>query len=220
MTLYSLILIVHVVAWVFWLGTDIGVYFAAKRSQRTDYSVETRLAVLDLGMLLDRAPRFAVPVVWTTGMLLMNRAGFETLADGIAIGIGLAWLVVVWLGIFQTPGSQLQVWAMRLQTITYAIVIVAMGGYGLWALFDGSLPSWLAVKWIAYALVGIAAIWLERAFAPAVANYGQLAEAGSTPELEAELDRNLKPTYRAVLMIYAATLIAGIAGLAKFSLSI
>lgn len=218
MTAYDMLLIVHVLGWVFWLGTDIGAFVAVKRSQRTLYSVETRLAILDVGMLLDRAPRFAVPIVWATGIMLMARAGFPILDDAAAIFIGAAWMTNVWLGIFQPPGSNLQVWSMRIQTITYLIAIVAMGGYGGWAIASDALPTWLAVKWLAFALVGIAAIWLERAFAPAVANYGQLAESGSTPELEAELDRNLKPTYRAVLLIYAATLIAGISGLAKLSL--
>ncbi|MCR9276503.1 MAG: hypothetical protein NXH85_00920 [Pseudomonadaceae bacterium] len=218
MTAYDLLLIVHVLGWVFWLGTDIGGYIAAKRSLRSDYSVETRLAILDVGMLLGRAPRFAVPIVWATGMMLMTRAGFPILDDAAVIVIAAAWTANVWLGIFQPLGSILQVWSMRIQTITYVIAIVAMGGYGGWAIASAALPKWLAVKWLAFALVGIAAIWLERASAPAIANFGHLAESGSTPELEKELERNLKATLRAVVLIYVATLIAGISGLAKLSL--
>ena len=60
MLMHELLTAIHVLGWVFWLGTDVGVFLAAKKSERrTDLSVESRLAVLELGMILDRAPRFA-----------------------------------------------------------------------------------------------------------------------------------------------------------------
>ncbi len=214
--MHELLLVIHVLGWVFWLGTDIGVFLAAKRSERQDLSVEARLAVLELGMVLDRGPRFAVPVVWTTGMLMLAAYGLQPLPTAVVLGLGALWFVIVWVGIFQPPGTPLQINAMRLQTLIYGAVIVGMGAGALLGLANGSLPGWVAAKWFAYVLVAVAAIWLERAFAPAVADYQRLAESGSQPDVEADLSAHLAPVYWAVLLIYAGTLIGGVSGLVKF----
>ncbi|MEM1230228.1 MAG: hypothetical protein AAGI15_06805 [Pseudomonadota bacterium] len=211
----SALLVIHVLGWVFWLGTDIGVYLAAKRSERRDLGVEARLAVLELGMVLDRAPRFAVPIVLGTGLLLLNGYGLAPLPPAAAIALMLGWIVIVWLGIFQPPGTPLQARAMQIQTLIYLFVI---GGALLWAtlgLVNATLPLWVALKGYAYALIGIAALILEKTFAPAVADYQALAEQGSSPPLEADLHAHLQPVYRSVLVIYAGTALAGIAGLLK-----
>lgn len=215
--MYDLLLVLHVLAWVFWLGTDIGVFVAAKHSEKQTLSVDARLAVLNVGMLLDRAPRFAVPIVWITGMLLSASLGFVALPTALTLVLGLAWLVVTYLFVFQEDGTRWQRFAAHTKTAIYLAVIVGMGGGALLAIANGTMPLWLAVKWLAFVLVAIAAIWLERAFAPAVVDYRALATDGSSPDLEAALNGHMRPVYIAVLIIYGATLTAGVSGLVKFS---
>ena len=53
MLLYSILVFVHVLLFVFWLGTDVGVFLAAKISERSDLGTETRATVLKLGMVLE-----------------------------------------------------------------------------------------------------------------------------------------------------------------------
>ncbi len=215
--MHSLLLVLHVLAWVFWLGTDIGVFLAAKHSQKQTLSVEARLAVLNVGMLLDRSPRFAVPVVWTTGMLMSTELGVVSLPVSLTLVLGLSWLIIVWLGIFQTQGTKTQKFAVGASNTAHLAVIVGMGGGALIGIANNAMPLWLAVKWLAFTLIGIAAIWLEKAFAPAVADYQTLAAKGSTPEVETALGNHLRPVYIAVLVIYAGTLIGGVSGLVKFN---
>ena len=52
--IYSLMVLVHILLLVFWVGTDVGVFLAAKVSERTDLSIETRSTVLSVCMVLDR----------------------------------------------------------------------------------------------------------------------------------------------------------------------
>ena len=52
-------LYLHILLLVFWVGTDVGVFIAAKWSEKTTLSMETRQTVLQLGMVLDRLPRSA-----------------------------------------------------------------------------------------------------------------------------------------------------------------
>jgi len=212
---YELLVVIHVLGWVFWLGTDLGVFFAAKWSERDELSVETRLTVLQLGMLLDCAPRFAVPVVWGSGMLLAARQGYPFLPGAAVLAISLVWIVVTQQVIFGGQGSAAQRYAMRAQTLFYGLVIIFMGGGGAWLLAQGEIPLWLALKGLGYTIIAVTGLLLERAFAPVGALFGELAAQGASDPLNERIHRALKPVYPIVLGIYVGTLIAGIAGLTK-----
>ena len=215
MDLHDLWVVIHVLAWVFWLGTDIGVIVSAKMSENGSYTPETRLTVLKLGMLLDMAPRIAVPVVFITGVMLSNDLGFTLIPPLAGLIFGLIWLAAVIVGIAteggQTPFGKL---AMRLQFLINSIVAIGMGGLAIAGLVQAlDMPAWLAVKWLAFAVVALAAIVLEKTFTPAVMLYGKLGAEGASDKLNTDLSEALKPVYIAVLVIYAATLVAGITGL-------
>ncbi|CAN0331445.1 unnamed protein product [Chrysoparadoxa australica] len=92
-----------------------------------------------------------------------------------------------------------------------------MGGVVV-AAFAGVLdqPDWVAMKWLAYGLIAIAAILLEITFKPAIMIYGEMGASGASPERDAALSKALKPVYWCVLGIYAFTMLAGISGLLKF----
>ena len=215
MDLHDLWVVIHVLAWVFWLGTDIGVIVSAKMSENGSYTPETRLTVLKLGMLLDMAPRIAVPVVFITGVMLSNDLGFTLIPPLAGLIFGLIWLAAVIVGIAteggQTPFGKL---AMRLQFLINSIVAIGMGGLAIAGLVQAvDMPAWLAIKWLAFAVVAIAAIILEKTFTPAVMLYGKLASEGASDKLNTDLSAALKPVYISVLVIYAATLVAGITGL-------
>ena len=217
--MYSFLIVTHVLGWVFWLGTDLGVLLAAKYSEKSELSPETRLKVLEVGMILDMAPRIAVPVVFMTGFGLMTSLGIETYVPMMGVlAFGAVWLLAVLTGI-ATEGGQgtLGGIAMKTQFLFNVVVAIGMGGVGVAALF-GMLdqPTWIALKWLSYGVIALAAIVLEITFKPAIALYGRLGEEGGSPELDSALTKSLKPVYVSVLVIYAATLVAGVSGLLKF----
>ncbi|MFK7828604.1 MAG: hypothetical protein AB8B57_02385 [Congregibacter sp.] len=218
MSSHEVVLFVHILGWVFWLGTDVGVYLGAKYAERVNLSAETRLTVLELGMVLDRFPRFAMPVVWLTGIILMNDMGYPLLSITAAVPMALVWLAVTWLIIFKPPGTTLHTWAALAQTLILAAVIIGMGGISCWLLATGEMPLWLAIKWFAYALVGVTVILLERAFTPAILLFGELAETGGNDDLNQRLHVVLKPVYPIVLAIYAWTILAAASGVSKVTL--
>jgi uncharacterized membrane protein len=213
MSLHDVALVVHVLGWVFWLGTDVGVFLAARYAERADLSAETRLTVLELGMLLDRAPRLAVPIVWFTGVLLSRSLGYDLLPVAFAAAFALLWLLVTLGMIFLAPTSSLRPAAMAGQTLCYLSVIIGMGGGAGWLLSTGGIPFWLALKWFGFVLVSIAALLLEKLFAPVAVAFQELAVQGPSTPLDAAIATSLRPVYPVVLLIYLGTLVAGISGL-------
>jgi hypothetical protein len=216
-TTHELVLMVHLLGWVFWLGTDIGVFFSAKYAERGDLSAETRLTVLELGMFLDRWPRFSMPLVWFTGVVMMNDFGFAFLSVPVAAALTVIWLAVTWVVVFQEPGSPNHIRGAIAQTLILAAIIIGMGGGASYLLATGAMPLWLALKWFAYVLVAVTVIMLERAFMPIGPLLGELAENGGSDDLNSRISAVLKPVYPIVLAIYAWTLLAAYAGISKIS---
>jgi hypothetical protein len=218
MNAHDVVLFVHLLGWVFWLGTDVGVFLSAKYFERSDFSVETRMTVLQLGMVLDRFPRFSMPVVWLTGVIMMNNIGYEVIPVAVASVLTIFWLAVTWAVIFQPPGSPNHIRASIAQTLILAAVIVGMGGAASYLLAVGEMPLWLALKWFAFVLVAITVIALEKKFEPLGPLLGELAESGGNDGLNARISAVLKPVYPIVLAIYAWTILAAASGVTKITL--
>ena len=208
-------LVVHVLGWVFWLGTDIGVFIACRYAQRGALSVETRLTLLEVGMILDRLPRLAVPLVWGSGLILSKQWGYEFIPVPYGLIVSAVWLLATWVIIFGQPGGRSHAIALSTQTIIYTGVIVGMGSGATLLLASGDIPLWLALKWYAYAIIGIAALALEKYFAPVAAGFQSLASEGAGDDTNNKIATGLKPVYTVVLCIYGGTLLAGISGLLK-----
>jgi len=217
MSFVDIMLYIHVLAWVFWLGTDIGVFIGAKFTENAEYSVETRLTILKLAMILDMAPRIAVPVVFTTGVYLAHASyGVQVPPLGIGIGLGLVWLAVVAIGVLNPPETKLGARMQKLNLGINFIALIAMGGLGMASLLGANyFPGWLAAKWLAYAWIALFAIGIDIAFKPAVMDYMRLMTEGSTDEVNASLSKNLKPVYLTVIAVYLGTMVAAYFGLAK-----
>ena len=78
-------LYLHILLLVFWVGTDVGVFIAAKWSERSALSIETRQTVLQLGMVLDRLPRSALTLIIPSGCQLAVASGWLLWAGILAL---------------------------------------------------------------------------------------------------------------------------------------
>ena len=215
MMLEQLALIVHVLGWVFWLGTDLGVLLTCRYEERGSLSVETRLTLLEVGMILDRLPRFAVPLVWGSGVILSEKMGYGFLPVPLGLIITAMWLVATYLITFTEQNSKPFTFGLWGQTFFYCAVILGMGLGASSLLYTGEIPLWLALKWYAYVIVAISALVLEKYFVPVIVGFQKLATEGATEVGNAQLSSDLRPVYAAVLSIYSGTLLAGLAGLLK-----
>ena len=206
MILEQLALVVHVLGWVFWLGTDLGVLLTCRYAERGSLSVETRLTLLEVGMILDRLPRFAVPLVWGSGVVLSEKMGYGFLPVSVGLFITALWLVATYLITFTEQNSRAFNFGLWGQTLFYGTVILGMGLGASSLLYSGEMPLWLALKWYAYVIVAISALALEKYFLPVIVGFQNLATEGATELSNAQLSTDLRPVYAAVLCIYSGTL--------------
>ena len=214
---YSLFVFLHVLLFVFWLGTDVGVFLAAKISEKSELSVETRSTVLGLGMVLDRLPRSALALIVPSGLQLAVMSGQLSLpgfALPLAWAVALIWLAILWLG-FLNPQTPTEQRAMLFNFAMNAILAVLVLAAGVWLLMAGSAAGWVATKIIIVGLIFVCGVTLDVLFKPAVEAFVGITTSGPSEELNAAYSKAIGPVYLIVLAIYALVLAAAWFGIAK-----
>ncbi len=213
---HKILVFFHISLWVFWLGTDLGVFLAAKMSENSSLSMETRSSVLRLGMVLDRLPRTCNALILPSGLQLIANLNLIAVPAWILAAVwilGLLWVLIMWRG-FLNPGTPAEKFSEKTNMPFSLLLCVGALAFALATQTVAALeaPLWLAVKLAAVGLIGFAAVLLDRGFAPAIVTFGTIAQSGSAPELEQRYRQQLQPVYGWVLFIYAMTIVAAFSG--------
>ena len=213
---HKILVFFHISLWVFWLGTDLGVFLAAKMSENSSLSMETRSSVLKLGLVLDRLPRTCNALIFPSGLQLIHGIGLLNVPVwvlSIVWLIGLAWVLIMWRG-FLNPGTAAEKLFEKTNMPFSLLLCVGALAFAVATMTVEAVaaPAWLTVKLVAVGLIGFAVVPLDRGFAPATVTFATIAQSGSTPELEQQYHTQLQPVYGWVLFIYAMTIVAAFSG--------
>jgi hypothetical protein len=187
-------LYLHILLLVFWVGTDVGVFIAARWSERTTLSIETRQTVLQLGMVLDRLPRSALTLIIPSGCQLAVSAGWLALSGTVLGSMWLAagvWLLILWRG-FLSADPQVQEQSAKINWVLNLVLALVVSSTGVYLLTQ-----------------------TDMLFKPAVDLFIALGATPDDENLNAAYTRALSPVYKAVLAIYAFALIAAALGVFK-----
>ncbi len=219
MDVYGLLVFVHILSLVFWLGTDIGVFVIGKFAQNPTYSVEQRLLLLKILVIVDKFPRFSMIFSLATGFQLLQMLNILVLSKTIvtAVWVLLAlWFVVVTIRLSREE-HDVPKWVMPAEKTLGTIMLVLLLWAGIASLIgDGPITaSWAAYKVLFFAGVFIAAIFLEKAFTPALLGFTALATEGSSPEVEKNIRSGMDKTYFWVICIYILVFLAALFGVLK-----
>lgn len=214
---YSIWVFIHVLILVFWLGTDVGVFLAAKVSERSELSVETRSIVLKLGMVLDRLPRSALTLIMPSGLQLATAIGLLTLPPlvlPLVWAVSLGWLLFLWIG-FLNPETATEKKAMLFNFAMNAIAALVVLAYAAYLAFATETANWLLIKVAATGLIFVTGVMLDILFKPAVEAFMAIIGEGGSPERDAAYSRAIGPVYWAVIAIYVLVLLSTFMGIAK-----
>ena len=179
MDYYLLLGYVHIVAFVYWLGGDLGTFLASRHVVRRDLGAEARRVALKIMMACDQGPRLAMPVTFVVGYQMAVLRGFlasPAWLTAVVWIVGLAWFANV-LILQRHEGKP---FAMRLAALDFRfrlvviVLLAAAAGYGL--LGAGYLADdrigWKMLVFAGLMGCGIAIRWHLRPFGPAFASLG------------------------------------------------
>ena len=212
LTLFTLL---HLLVFVYWLGGDVGVFYASTLLTDDKRDAAGRLAAGKIVADVDLAPRFCLLLALPTGLALAAVKGW--------MQIDAVWLVTAFIGAFAWIYLVVQLHirhagmeAMkRLDTVLRALFLAGLAIAGIGGLIGVfSAPLFVSLKFLILAFAVLMGLLVRIALAPFGAAYIALATNGPDPDTDRIIKTSLNRARPAVVMIWLALLLAVWLGLA------
>jgi len=218
---HQILVIIHVLLFVYWLGGDLGVFYSSKFVVKPDISPEARAVSAKIMLDLDQIPRICMSLMLTVGGILTEFIGvphpwYQQI--GIIL-LGPVWFFCVMYLHFRHGTKAYPLVAKFDMFIRYAVVIGLP--ISVWLHWDsnnlGDYP-WVAAKLLIFAFLVFCGIMVRRYIGPFFAVLLK-CRAGETPtDEENEAQRKSLSQVRVwVFMIWAGVFIEGFIGIVNRS---
>lgn len=213
---HLLLVWVHILLFVFWLGADVGVFSAAYWVKRRGQSFNERMLLLKVAGFVDLAPRLCMAWMLPVGLLLARTWGLET-SDLV---LNSLWcLAVIWslsiIVAYNNEGKPIAATIAKIQMTAFAIGALIAFWYGGTLFGDPTVPHWLAVKMVLFGVIFLLAIGIDLTFRPVIGNMLRLAAEGNTDSVETALNQSINRCLVVVSSLYIVLLIASFMGVMK-----
>lgn len=212
----------HVLMFVFWLGTDMGVFLSARKSTDPSLSFGSRVLLLHMALRIELLPRTMWKAALPLGVVLSRQLDLLPISD---LGLALVWAFsIVWWGISMTGAwyydrpfghtlGRITNWLTGLVGVT--LIVLAM------ASFLGHGPfvaeaTWLQWKVGLYGLINLMVVMMIKAFDPMGAAFGRLAVEGSTPEIEASITATMNRSAAIIWATYTTIALVAFIAVTRF----
>ncbi|MEP2101386.1 MAG: hypothetical protein ABJP02_02030 [Parasphingorhabdus sp.] len=214
---YQLLVFVHIILFVLWLGADVGVFMLGQHfRKREKYDLPQRLVLLQLLVNLDMTPRTAWALMVPLTITMVDAGGWWDVPGwGVALSwaVGAVWLWLVWDAHIHDQTER----AARDRKIEFVLKIGLTAfylGLGILSLSQGEplMPVWLATKALMFGLIFAAAIMIDVAFKPVGPQLGKLIAEGSSDETEIPLRKTMDTTRIWVWIVYLLLLATAFLG--------
>ncbi len=159
MSLFLILKYLHILLFVFWLGTDMGTYYSSKFVVNPKLSPPQRATALQILLGCDLGPRIAMPLIMPTGIhlgSLMGLVKISPLGLGILWGAGLLWLILV----LKVHFNKNEIQKKKLKKVDFwlrPIIVLFVSGVAIYSLVN---PSYITASWISYKLLVVCGLIL------------------------------------------------------------
>jgi len=219
-TAYTNLVYFHLLLFVLWLGADVGVFLAGQHFRKRErYTLDQRIALLKLLVLIDMTPRTAWALMVPVSLSVVALGGYWNAPSALLAGawaMSAAWLFLVWDAHLhdQTPRAarnrRIEFWLKLLPTAFYLwLGTSSLVGYGPLEL------TWLAWKALLFGLIFVAAIMIDVAFKPVGPQLVRLLTEGSSDATELPLRRTMDRTRVWVWVVYLLLFVTSYLGSVK-----
>ncbi|MCP5360401.1 MAG: hypothetical protein R3E75_03185 [Steroidobacteraceae bacterium] len=216
---YFLLKLAHILLFVYWLGGDIGVFYSAFQVRDRHLSADGRRTALKILVWVDQIPRYCLVLMLPVGYTLALRLGVVRMPSSFVVilwAVALVWLWAVW-AIHHYQGTALGERVRRTDLVWRYVLLFGLL-FDAWRGFSGQghlLVDWISLKFLLFAAMLFCGIMIRTLGKPSAPALRQIFTTGSTPELEAIVQRTAARTRPFVLGIWVLLVIAAYVGISK-----
>jgi hypothetical protein len=230
--MYAVLVALHILLTVTWLGVDAGVFVGSHIIRNQAYEPGARFLVSRLMGYLDLGPRLSVPLIFAVGMSLAFLGGWSSVPAALlwlTWAGAIAWCAaILYAFLLQHRLEMRGALSQREQTWIQTYRRVDLWARWLWvAAIAGGLSgglfglvifktTWLSLKVALFGLVILVGNVLR--LMPGTSSMALMAEIhrhGSTPERETALYQRLSLTHPIILTMYACVVVSIFLGVIK-----
>jgi hypothetical protein len=217
----SVMLLLHLLFFCYWLGTDLGVFHSATYMLKADLGVEARQYCRKILTFLDQAPRVSMPGILATGSTVGILRGYIQLDTAWIVPI---WIVgLIWIGavlyLYLNEHHPEKIKTVRTIDFNFRLVMIAFLAIisiaSLLGVQTGISDKWLAAKVLVFAgtmICGVLTRIMMKDFGP---HFGPMMKGTATPEQVATAQAMMARAKIPVLTIWGLLVVAAAMGLWK-----
>lgn len=218
--IYPTLVYVHLLLFVLWLGADVGVFLLGQHfRKRHVYSLDQRIALLKLLVIVDLTPRAAWALMVPLSLTVSFVGGWWDVWPAM---VWMSWSIAafwLWL-VFDAHAHDMTSRAARDRRWEGWLRYVLCAGYlllGIESLIsDHPIQlDWLAWKALLFGLIFAAAIMIDVTFKPVGPLLGKLLAEGSSDATEVPLLRTMNRTRLWVWCVYLLLVVTSWLGVVK-----
>jgi hypothetical protein len=191
---HKLVLFMHQLLLVYWLGPDIAVMVWSRIAVKTELDVEQRIVAGKMMTMIDIVPRICLSLFLTVAGILSDTYGVTHpwwQMAGIIL-LGPVWLAIV-LMTYLNRGSAFGEQVARYDTWLRAVLVIGIPVSVAWSLLAGRLVDtpWIAVKLIILAIVILLGMILRIRLRAFFVGVNRLATEGQSEEIDGIMKRSV-----------------------------
>ena len=217
---YLVLVFIHVVLFVYWLGGDLGVYVTSKYVADRKLSMEERFRFMHALLVCDMGPRTALILFIPVGLEMARIIGVFEVSPAV---VGPVWLLsFLWLGanwwMFYNDRHPMTAKLRQYDLYLRYILIVLIAAIAIFSMSTGGPVNqlWLQVKLLVFAVVISLGVYLRTEIARWIVGFGMVRQGGDAANkgndiIEAALVRSR----RAALVLWFGVALAAFLGKVK-----
>jgi hypothetical protein len=217
---YLVLVYIHIVLFVYWLGGDLGVYVTSKYVADRKLSLDERFRFMSALMICDMGPRTALILLGPVGLEMARIIGVIEVSPAIG---GMAWLFsFIWLGVnWWMFFNDRHPMTPKLRQADLYVRYALIAGLPILAVYSmmnqGPVTSqWMSVKLIVFAVVISLGVYLRSEITNWIIGFGMVRQGGEAADkgndiIEAALVRSR----RAALVLWFGVALAAFLGKVK-----
>ncbi len=184
---YLLLKFAHIVAFVYWLGGDLGTFIASRYVVDDKIGTEARAVALKIMLACDQGPKMAMPLILPLGIHMAAITGVMQLSDW---SLALVWLLAaVWLAnvliLYFNEGKPFTQALSKADLIFRVIIVIALAALAIGGLVDNALISadWISWKLLVFVALVACGIAIRINLKPFVPAFVKLMSEGPSTEV-------------------------------------
>lgn len=217
---YLVLVYVHILLFVYWLGGDLGVFVAAKYVANRKLGLDERLRFLRVLLICDMGPRSSLIMIFPVGLEMARIIGvFEVhpAIGGIVWLLSFVWLAANWWMFFNEHHpltARLRDYDLYLRYL----FIPTIAAVALYSVFQGEpvVAGWLQAKLLVFAAAVSLGVYLRTEIKQWIIGFGLIRQGGDAADKgNAMVETSQIRARRAALLLWTCVAAAAFLGKVK-----